>query len=471
MATKGTKETFITKARAKHGSVYDYNEVTYTGSKTKVRLICSIHGGFEISPDNHLAGKGCPTCGRIKNANGQRKTKEQFIAEARSVHGNKYDYSRSEYLQARAKVEILCPQHGPFKQEAWSHLSGVGCPRCGFETAAEKHKLNPNDFLERAHAKFGGRFDYSRATYEKARSLVEIGCAVHGRFFQLPVDHLNSTYGCPKCAEDDAPSRGRGPKGPRPESRLGRTTFIERAATTHREKYDYSLVDYKTSKDQVKIICPTHGLFLQVAGSHMAGQGCPHCGNIANGDRQRQSPEEFLKRSRLVHGDKYDYSKMVYRTAVAPITIRCPIHGEFEQTPNTHLKSGCRKCANDDLAGAYSLKVLSRDPSLAARSATLYYLLFESENGECFFKIGITLKTIKQRFAGYGAAGYTFKVLGKKEMSLIDAFKTEQKLVTSHVKAHHYTPLRGNRERTTKFGGRKECFSTALPESLTKLFD
>ena len=97
MATKGTKETFITKARAKHGSVYDYNEVTYTGSKTKVRLICSLHGGFEISPDNHLAGKGCPTCGRIKNANGQRKTKEQFIAEARSVQGGKYDLAEPHH--------------------------------------------------------------------------------------------------------------------------------------------------------------------------------------------------------------------------------------------------------------------------------------------------------------------------------------------------------------------------------------
>jgi hypothetical protein len=102
--------------------------------------------------------------------------------------------------------------------------------------------------------------------------------------------------------------------------------------------------------------------------------------------------------------------------------------------------------------------------------AVLYYLLFESDTGERFYKVGITLKSIKQRFAGYGAAGYTFTVLREKTLRLMDAFKAEQTLVNAHVKTHHYSPMRGNRERTTKFGGRKECFSVPLPQGLTSLF-
>lgn len=471
MATKGTKETFIAKARAKHGLVYDYTEVTYAGSKAKVRLICSVHGGFEISPDNHLSGKGCPTCGRLKNANGQRKTTEQFIAEARAVHGDKYDYSRSEYIQARTKIDIVCPRHGLFEQEASSHLSGVGCQKCGFEVGSQKQRLDPNEFLARAKARFGEKFDYSRANYETAWTPIEIGCPVHGTFLQPPVTHLNSTHGCPKCANLANKGNPAALKASNDARKVKTAEFVERAIQTHGNKYDYSTTECESSKSKVSIICPTHGMFQQLAGEHMAGQGCPDCGDIASGDRQRQNPEDFLNRARHVHGDKYDYSQMIYVTAHAPITIQCPVHGEFTQTPSTHLVSGCRNCADNELPGAYSLKVLSRDPGLAARSATLYYLFFESDSGERFYKIGITLKTIKQRFAGYGAAGYTFKVLCEKEMSLIDAFKTEQKLVTDHVKAHQYTPLRGNRERATKFGGRKECFRTALPQSLIDLFE
>lgn len=471
MATKGTKEGFIAKARSKHGSAYDYSEVEYSGSKTKVRVLCSLHGGFEVSPDNHQRGKGCPACGRKKNADGQRKTTEQFIVEAHAVHGDKYDYSRSEYIQARAKIDIVCPQHGLFKQEAWSHLSGVGCPRCGFEATAEKHRLDPMEFLARAKEKFGARFDYSGASYETAWSPVEIGCPVHGTFLQTPVTHLVSTYGCPKCANLEKKGNAEALKASNNARKVKTAEFVRRATQTHGNKYDYSQAVCNSSKSKVSIICPTHGLFQQLVGEHMAGQGCRQRANTAIGDKQRQSPEEFLKRAKPVHGDKYDYSKMVYVTALAPITLRCPVHGEFTQTPNTHLRSGCRKCADDDLPGAYSLKVLSRDLELAARSATLYYLFFESESGERFYKIGITLKSINQRFAGYGGAGYTFKVLGEKKMSLMDAFKTEQTLVTAHVKSHHYTPLRGNREQTMKFGGRKECFTTALPPSLIHLFD
>lgn len=452
MPAKGTAETFVEMARAKHGNVYDYSKVEYVNNRTKVLVVCSLHGEFVITPSNHIRGQGCRTCGRKRNADGQRKSTEQFVAEARAIHGDKYDYSRSEYQQARAKLEIVCPKHGPFQQEPWSHLSGCGCPKCGFEETADKHRLDPSQFLVRARERFGARFDYSRTGYETAWTPIEIGCPVHGTFLQTPVGHLAATHGCPKCANLENKGNAEALKASNNARKVKTAEFIERAVKAHGNKYDYSKAECTSSKSKVSIICPTHGTFWQLAGEHMAGQGCRKCANITIGDKQRQSPEDFLQRAMHIHGDKYDYSQMLYVTALAPIIIRCPVHGEFQQTPHTHLKSGCRKCADNDLPGAYSLKVLSRDPTLATRPALLYYLLFESDSGEHFYKIGITLKSIKQRFAGYGAAGYSFTVLGKKEMELMDAFKAEQTLVTAHVKKHHYTPLRGNRERTTKFG-------------------
>jgi len=471
MGAKITRQEFVAKSIAKHGNAYDYSLVEYADSKTPVQIICPTHGPFLQAPSNHFAGKGCRKCASEAAGNRYRKSNDSFLEQARKVHGDLYDYSGVDYKTARLKVSIRCKVHGPFNQVPYAHLQGAGCPQCGKEAIGDAHRATLAQFIDQAQTKYGLKFDYQAAQYVDAWTPVTIGCPVHGTFDQTPVAHLhNSTYGCPQCASDDATNRGRGPRAARPQDRLGTTAFIERSAIVHAGKYDYSLVEYQTSKDKVTIICPVHGQFTQSANGHLAGAGCPKCGDEKNSATQRQSVESFIARSRAVHGDKFDYSKVVYTSARLPVTIICPAHGEFEQVPDVHIRSGCRKCADDDLPGAYSLKVLSRDPALAERPAVLYYLHFESESGESFYKIGITLKSIKQRFAGYGAAGYKFTVLGEKKLPLMDAFKAEQTLVSAHVKLHHYSPLRGNRERTTKFGGRKECFSLALPADLIALF-
>lgn len=470
--TKRTLKEFIAFARQVHGQKYNYSTATYQNSATPLQILCKKHGAFMQSPSNHLAGKGCRKCASKAAGDRYRKSGGDFVEEARKAHGDRYDYSESNYKTARLKLRIRCKVHGLFEQVPYVHLKGAGCPTCGKEAIGNAHRASQQEFVEQGTAKFGEKFDYSQVQYANAWTPVLIGCPAHGLFSQTPAAHLHhNTYGCPKCAEDDASNRGRGPREPRPQDRSTTAEFIERAEAKHNGKYDYSLVEYTASKEKVIIICKVHGPFKQDATGHLSGRGCPKCRNENNSASQRQSVESFLTRARAVHGYKFDYSKVEYKTARLPVTIICPVHGEFQQPPGGHLSQGCRKCADDDLPGAYSIKVLSRDPVLATRPAILYYLLFESNTGERFFKVGITLKSIKQRFAGYGAAGYGYTVLGEKKLTLIDAFKAEQTLVSAHVKAHHYSPLRGNRERTTKFGGRKECFSVALPQSLAKLFD
>jgi Zn finger protein HypA/HybF involved in hydrogenase expression len=471
MGAKSTKEEFVAKAIAKHGIAYTYAAVDYLGSSTPVQITCSTHGAFMQSPSNHLAGKGCRKCASQAAGDRYRKSGDSFIEQARSVHGDLYDYSEAEYKTARLKVAIRCKVHGLFRQVPYVHLKGAGCPLCGNEAIGNALRSTLDQFIQQAREKYGAKFDYKNAQYVDANTPLAICCPVHGHFVQSPTAHIQTTYGCPECASDDASNRGRGPRAPRPQDRLGTVEFVARATAKHSGKYDYSRVDYKTSKDKVTIVCPTHGEFLQDASSHLSGKGCPKCRSESNAAAQRQPVEAFIARSQEVHGQKFDYSKVDYKTARLPVTIICPVHGEFQQVPDMHIKSGCRLCADDELPGAYSLKVLSRDPALAARPAVLYYLHFESVTGERFYKIGITLKSIKQRFAGYGAAGYTFTVLGEKKLPLMEAFQAEQTLVSAHVKTHHYSPLRGNREKTTKFGGRKECFSAPLPDSLVKLFD
>lgn len=111
----------------------------------------------------------------------------------------------------------------------------------------------------------------------------------------------------------------------------------------HKDKYDYSKVEYSSALDKVNIICPTHGEFLQNASEHLRGRGCPKCGNSFP-----LSLQDFIDRARKIHGDRYDYSEAQYVNFQTKICIICPKHGKFWTTPDNHInkKSGCPKCNN-----------------------------------------------------------------------------------------------------------------------------
>jgi hypothetical protein len=127
--------------------------------------------------------------------------------------------------------------------------------------------------------------------------------------------------------------------------RLTTEEFIKRAKEVHGDKYDYSLVDYKNNNTKVKIICPKHGVFEQRAADHLSGYGCKKCHK--ENFYQKLTAEEFIKRAKEVHGDKYDYSLVDYKGCQTKVKIICPIHGEFEQEPTAHInqKQDCPFCA------------------------------------------------------------------------------------------------------------------------------
>lgn len=123
--------------------------------------------------------------------------------------------------------------------------------------------------------------------------------------------------------------------------------FVERANIIHNGKFDYSLVeDTVSSEVKTKIICPKHGVFEQTPHSHLRGKGCKQCYY----ESKRNTLEYFLKKAKKIHGDKYNYDKVEYINAVTPITITCPIHGDFEITPTCHTdkKQGCKLCGREE---------------------------------------------------------------------------------------------------------------------------
>lgn len=135
------------------------------------------------------------------------------------------------------------------------------------------------------------------------------------------------------------------------EKRKSVSDFILEAAEIHNNKYDYSNVVYTNRNNKVTITCPIHGQFEQTPNGHLKGYGCYACGR----NKTKTTESEFIEKSKLIHGDFYDYSNINYQSALKPVTIKCPIHGEFTQKANNHLNgSGCKECSLDKISKQFS---------------------------------------------------------------------------------------------------------------------
>jgi len=131
-------------------------------------------------------------------------------------------------------------------------------------------------------------------------------------------------------------------------NRLTIEKFIKKSKIIHGNKYDYSLVEIDGVYNKVKIICPIHGIFKQSPNAHLRGYECKECGHLKTAEKKTLNTEKFIIKATKIHGDKYDYSLVEYKTAKIKVKIICPIHGIFEQTPTIHThktnKSGCLIC-------------------------------------------------------------------------------------------------------------------------------
>ena len=269
----------------------------------------------------------------------RRLSKEEFIEKARSVHGGKYDYSKVEYVNSRTNVCIICPEHGEFWQRPTSHLRGENCPKCAFRNRTDGQRDSAESFIKKSIKIHGDKYDYSKVEYNGQNEKVCIICPEHGEFWQTPKGHLNGN-GCPLCW---AERRGK--------TRLSNTEeFIKKAKAIHGDKYMYDKVNYTKKNEKVIITCPIHGDFLQTPNDHLHGYGCSKCGIISRAKKKTKNTDYFVKRAKETHGNKYDYSKVEYKGAIEKVCIICPEHGEFWQTPNTHLNGhGCPMCKQSKL--------------------------------------------------------------------------------------------------------------------------
>ena len=201
-----TTEQFILEAQKKHtdennNPVYEYSEVNYISTHTKVKITCKIHGMFEQCPSDHLSGKGCNKCAIVNRAKKQTFTLEQFIERAKKKHCDKFDYSRVDYKNSQTRVMIICKTCScEFTQVPNSHLQGYGCDKCAHRINHENQKLSEDEIIKRAKEVHGDKYDYSNINYVNSQMPIDIKCNKCNNIFQqLYTNHIIQKQGCPNC--------------------------------------------------------------------------------------------------------------------------------------------------------------------------------------------------------------------------------------------------------------------------------
>ena len=337
MVKKLTKEIFIKRSLLKHGKKCNYSSTEYINTTTKIRIICPEHGEFTQIPGKHLIGQGCQRC-----SNHPVFDTPSFIEDSKKIHGDKYDYSKVNYVKSKLKVKIICSTHGEFEQRPGNHLNGQGCGVCGIINTGLNQRGNTEQFILESKEIHGDHYDYSKVDYVKNNLKVKIICPNHGEFEQIPNGHLNG-QGCTEC----------GYKKVSRDIRIPFDTFLIRTKRIHGKTYGYDEETYTLYTEKMRMICPIHGEFYQTPHSHISrSSGCRKCGYIRVSNKTRLTTQEFLDRSNDIHGDDYDYNLSKYVNSETKVSIICQKHGVFNQLPINHMNGqGCRKCGIESSSG------------------------------------------------------------------------------------------------------------------------
>ena len=275
---RSNNNDFIKKAQIIHtddigNPLYDYSNINYLTSKSKISIICKVHGIFQQSPNNHLTGYGCIKCRDDKSGNSQRLTKDDFIRKAQLVHIDEetreplYEYDKVIYKNNSTDILIHCKIHGYFTQRPANHLNGAICFKCSIDISSESQRMTTEEFVIKAK-EIHGKYDYSQSKYgNNNNDKINIKCYIHGLFNQTPTGHL-SGHGCPNCGIDKISER----------LRMTTDEFIIKAKEIHGEKYDYSQCVYIGNNINVKIHCIQHNItFYQMPSNHYRSSGCKKC--------------------------------------------------------------------------------------------------------------------------------------------------------------------------------------------------
>jgi len=310
--------------KEKHGDNFEYEDFTYLNNKQWIKIKCKNGHSYDTQILTHLKSKGCPYC------RGLKRDKKSILADLNKIHNNFYDYTNSKWEKIDDIITINCKLHGEFKQSLKLHLKGHKCQKCSNRynktnnefinnlkikfididftltefinsktpvfAFCKKHNLikfypnfkhhvckkcyqidkNFNNFLKNSIKKYGNKYDYSLSDNKDNQTKIKIVDTENKKIFeQTPQGHLKGN----QCQIYWS-------------NKNNTETFIYQSKNIHGDKYDYSISNYVASKENIEIICKTHGTFEQTPNNHLRGAGCPKCNRF---NIQQSKIFEFIK--------------------------------------------------------------------------------------------------------------------------------------------------------------------------------
>ena len=482
MAGKLSYTNWVNKAKLIWGNEYDYSESILINLRKPIKILCEKpnHGYFEVVAGNHISIKrkpaGCPKCSKENQILNLTKPFQKFLKQANEIHNSFYEYDESTYKNARQKFKIYCPLHGHFFQTPDSHLRGSKCSECT-KLNLQKIKRKEGVQIIKSYLLLNNfKVSLIDKSYISQNDEASFECIKHGKFNRKPVRVLNSKHPCNLCTKDVLGS----------SQKLTKQDIIDRITLF---KGDFTITkitgEGKHAVLEIKCNIKNHPKYIgsmdRLYGRTFICRECARINSISKKDKAlleyhkstlTKRAERWINKARKFHGNKYDYSQVNYINAFSEITIICKKHGRFKQIPHTHLRAGCRLCADEELKGKYSHNYFESFPEMQSIDATLYYVSIESFNKK-LFKIGITTSTVAKRFALAKSNNFRVSVLLAKKVRLYDAFLIEEAILKKMQKHKpEFNKVETKVLRKARMGI-SEIFNKPLPkileESLLKL--
>jgi Zn finger protein HypA/HybF involved in hydrogenase expression len=324
----------------------------------------------------------------------------------------------------------------------------------GMKKSQKTLDRNKTEFLEKCIKVHGDKYDYSEADYVSSREKVKIRCVKHDMYFwQLPSAHVQG-QNCPEC----------GKEGNSKNSRLTDKEYKKRFIEANRNlNVSYVEGSFTQLHDYCEFFCELHGSLSKSANNSLLQPDsvCQEC----NKERMRiERQEKFVKKALLLHNFQFDYSKVHYTKNNEVVTLQCPIHGDFETTPNKHLdgRVGCYECARLKW-GRWSPKVLKKNLDyFLNEECCLYLLKIDIPDHRVFYKVGITTSPDTR-----------LQMMAKESGGTLDKLKivwsnTYNCSELEHAFADKFKSNRFSHE--VKFGGYTECYNFSEHE-LQEVFE
>jgi hypothetical protein len=291
-------DTFLEEVKLIHPT-YDFSKVEYINNKTKVEVICDIHGSYYTTPNILLRGGKCPYCNREEVRRRFSKSLDTFLNEVKLIHPE-YDFSKVEYINSSTKVEVICKEHGSFFAQPHTLLKGCGCMKCSEARRGKSVKLTYDKFKKKLLEQGKGHLHIKEEDYKDRNSPLAFTCDIHGeQHINKAYNLIESRYGCPKCGLEEGAKK----------SRVPYETFLKKATKKFKGKFTYLEDTYKGLSTKMQALCPKHGIIDIFPHSHISQEyGCYSCMVEASGAYYLDKPTT-LYYIKLIKGNE-EYFKL-----------------------------------------------------------------------------------------------------------------------------------------------------------------